>query len=242
MNDLYWEILKSWIRTGLTVASGLLIAHHALTAPQGEAVTTLLTAQIVNALPGLAASVWSMVNKWYQLKMVHTALAAPAGTHIVDIRAQVSSGLGAALPVVLLAALLGGSLTLTTACASTGLSLKQKLTVDVLQPTHDALANFQDLEISTYKSGALKQLTPAVHRQIEAKLATVFKYHAIAVSAARAWRAGDPVPNSVLLLKQDIDDIFAVVKSVVPSTDPLLTMIQSGVDALAPVLLSMGVK
>ncbi len=130
----------------------------------------------------------------------------------------------------------------TTGCASAGLSAKQKITVDVLQPTHDALANAQDFEIATFNAGTLPVLTPELHAKIERALGKAFTDHAIATRAVRAWRAGDPVPNSVMLLKQDVDDVLTLVKSNILSSNRLVTLIQGGVDAVASALLQFGVK
>jgi hypothetical protein len=92
----------------------------------------------------------------------------------------------------------------TSACMTGGAQTKQTVTVNILQPTHDALAAFQDLEIALFRGNEIPQLTPQLHMQIEAKLAIAFRSHATAARAVRTWQPGQPVPIDVNQLQADV--------------------------------------
>lgn len=127
----------------------------------------------------------------------------------------------------------------TAACGASGHSYKQTVAVDVLQPSHDALANLQDLEISVFNGGAVKALTVDVHKSIEGKLGVAFRDHAKASRALRAWRAGDPKPASVADYQRDLNDILGVVTTTFPSTDKIVTYIKFAIDSAADVAASL---
>jgi hypothetical protein len=118
MQELILQIVGTWVRAGLTLSSGILIAHHVMTAPQGEQLSTMLFAQIVNALPGLGAQGWSMLQKYWAEQKFHTALTMPQGTAPEAVKAKIANGLAAPISVLFLASALGLGLTLSACGAS----------------------------------------------------------------------------------------------------------------------------
>src|SRR5215831_13740970 len=133
----------------------------------------------------------------------------------------------------ILVILLAGAAASSSSCATRGLSAKQTITVDVLQPSHDTLANLQDFVESSFKAGTLSS---EARVKVETILAPAFRDHAKATRAVRAWRAGDPTPQSVLDLSKDVHDVLEVVKVTVPATSRVLTLAQELVDDVAKVV------
>jgi hypothetical protein len=127
----------------------------------------------------------------------------------------------------------------SSSCATRGLSAKQTITIDVLQPSHDALAALQDFEVETFNAKTLPALTLEAHQKIERLLATAFRDHAKATRAVRVWRSSDPVPSSVLDLSKDVHDVLDVVKTTVPATSRVLTLAEAAVDEAARVLATL---
>ena len=116
LQELLLQIVGTWVRAALTLLSGILIAHHAITAPQGEQLGSMLFSQILNALPGLVAQVWSMVQKTKMAQKVQTALAMPMGSTSQDLNAKLATPGGTVkLLTILLACALG--LGTMTGCA-----------------------------------------------------------------------------------------------------------------------------
>lgn len=124
-------------------------------------------------------------------------------------------------------------LVIAPGCASTGtVQTKHTVTVDVLQPTHDALAAFQDLEINLFRGGTLPMLTPQAHVQIEAKLEIAFRSHAAATRAVRTWVPGQPVPIDVTQIQADVSSIGSLLNTLgVPPASPLAAGAQRALNA-----------
>jgi hypothetical protein len=227
VSDVYKGLLGSIVRSLLMALSAVLVTRHLLGAKPDDAILTTIANNIVDVLPGVAAQLWSFWQKWYQAKLAHTALQAAPGTNMDVVRNKVRMGFGAVLPVLFVCA----ALTSMTACASNGgLTKKQTITLEVLKPSHDVLANFQDAEIAIYNQHSVAQLTPERHRNIEGLLGTAFRDHAKATRAVQVWRAGDPVPTSIAEFQRDVDDVLKLVKDTFPQSSSLVSLIQQVVN------------
>ena len=92
MNPLYVAIIGTWVRAGLLIVSTYLIQHHIVTATQGETLSTMWFDQILNALPGIVALVWSNYDKiWARVKLM-TALWLPKGATENAVTAKIATG------------------------------------------------------------------------------------------------------------------------------------------------------
>lgn len=98
MNPLYKEIIGSWVRAALVSLSAFLVQRHIVTEQQGESLIAMWFDQIINALPGIVALVWSWWQKHSSRKVLNTALTLPAGVTEDQVRAYIASG--ATVPTV----------------------------------------------------------------------------------------------------------------------------------------------
>src|SRR5580765_1479098 len=132
-------------------------------------------------------------------------------------------------------------LALSVACATGGAQTKQTVTVEILQPTHDALAAFQDLELGLFKGNVLPQLTPQFQRQLDEQLAIVFRTHALAARAIRTWQPGQPIPIDVSRLKGDVSSILVLLNTAgLEPTSQLSVKAQVALDAVSSAVRQLG--
>lgn len=128
------------------------------------------------------------------------------------------------------------ALVVATACAS--LPVKQKA-VTSLQVTHVALSNAQDFERQAYAAQTIPGLTQARHQQFAGIFSKAFQDEITAGAALRAWKAGDPAPQSLAQLQADADQALAVVGQLVPQASDLTSKIQAVADAVLQVVLAI---
>ncbi len=140
-------------------------------------------------------------------------------------------------------------------CASAGLSLKQT-TVISLQASTDALTDAQTLERSfcfinpVAESGlhctnpiALQLgLTDAIHVKMATFFSDGFGVADRASLAIPLWKAGDPIPVTVLQYMTDVTALLNAVKTLDPALSPLTGKVQTAVNLGASVATAMGAK
>jgi hypothetical protein len=99
-------------------------------------------------------------------------------------------------------------LLLTIGCASAGLKLKQQATLGV-QSAHTAVATAQDFERGAYDAKTIPSLTPQVHLRFSNLFQKYFHDEQLVDDALIAWRANDPVPQSLTDAMKDLNDALA---------------------------------
>lgn len=119
-------------------------------------------------------------------------------------------------------------LTLATACAS--VPVKQQAVLSV-QTSVQVLGTIQDAERAICNGAADKTkpithcegpaavqagITDAQHQQFSAALARAFTIEGQAITALRAWKAGEPTPTTVALFTADLSQAMAVVRQLAP--------------------------
>lgn len=136
------------------------------------------------------------------------------------------------------------------------LSLKQK-SVAGLQATESALELSHDAERRLCAPNADQAkgighcdgplaaqigLTDAVHLKAAALYSKAFDLQAKAARAAKAWRAGDPVPNDVASYQAALHDILSVLAGIVPKQHDAFTKLQEAIAQAADLAKLAGVK
>jgi hypothetical protein len=124
-------------------------------------------------------------------------------------------------------------LVLVSACAH--LSVKQQLTVG-LQGVETALGAAQDVERAAYQSHAFPDLTAKVHGDVSASFVKAFSAVITSGQALKVWRAGDPVPTTLVELQKDVDETLALVASVAPKQSAVVVKAQAVADEVLQVL------
>ena len=144
---------------------------------------------------------------------------------------------------------------IATACASTGLTVKQAATIG-LQSSETALEATQGLERSlcfvnpatesgthcTNPIAATVHLTDAVHGKFAGFFVSAYTDELKATAALLAWQAGQPAPASVADYQSDIQQILALAQQLDPSAAPLIVKAQAVVTAAAGVATAVGLK
>lgn len=152
-------------------------------------------------------------------------------------------------------ALVFTALTFNTACATTGISLKQK-TVNGLQASVDILTEAQTLSRSfcfinpaveaglhcTNPIAAQLGMTDAVHVKMATFFADAFGVADKAALVIPLWKAGDPTPTTVQQYMTDLQAILAAAKALDPAASPLVTKVQTAVTLGASVASALGVR
>lgn len=123
MDPFVAEVIGSVARWALSLAVGWLVAHHAVPADQSNAVIAhylpLLTGKLALGAGMAVPLAWSLWQKVRSRVHLNTALKLPAGSSVQDVKDAIGSGRGAGMivSVVLLAAILGGGVLASSACA-----------------------------------------------------------------------------------------------------------------------------
>lgn len=140
------------------------------------------------------------------------------------------------------------------ACAST--PIKQKATLG-LQASETALEAGHNIERSlcfinpglesgthcTNAVAAQAKLDDVTHVKIAAFFEAAFTVQKKATIALSAWKAGDPVPATVLEYQTDINKILAVAQNLLPpGASSLLDKVQTAVNEAATIVALLGVK
>lgn len=144
MDPLLVDIAAACARWALTLAVGWLVSHHVVPADQSatllDKLLPVLTSKAVLVLGAAVPLVWSVRQKIVARLHLNTALELPPGATVADVNTAIKSGRGAGalISVVLLAAVLGGGVLTTAACApktwkpQTQTVFNQKVVVDGL--------------------------------------------------------------------------------------------------------------
>ena len=85
-------------------------------------------------------------------------------------------------------------------------------------------------------------LTDARHAQATDLLIAGFKDQKVAAAALALWQPGQSAPADVLTYQADVTNVLNVAKILDPRGAAFLTQVQSAVNNIAQVLVSMGVK
>jgi hypothetical protein len=133
-----------------------------------------------------------------------------------------------------LSSIFAALLVVATMAACAHLGAKQKA-VNGLRSTHLALSAAQDFERSAYNAKSIPGLTAQRHADISRAFSKAFANELVAGQALKAWRAGEPAPQSLVQLQKDVDDALVVAKAAVPSGGPLLDKVQAVFDEIARV-------
>ena len=147
------------------------------------------------------------------------------------------------------------TLVTVSACASTGLSVKQT-TVTTFQATNVLLTNAQTRErqycfvTPTTESGThctnplapQIKLTDAVHVRLATFFNDAFGIEVSAGPALIAWQAGSPVPLSVSQYLSDITTLLSTVQTLDPAAAPLVSQLQQAANSGAAIATALGVK
>lgn len=94
MTELLTKILGSLVRAALVALSGWLVAHHQIADPAAASWVEAAYTNVMNVLPGLIAVIWSAWAKKNDVVVTNTALAAPAGATIEDVKETIKAGKG----------------------------------------------------------------------------------------------------------------------------------------------------
>lgn len=158
------------------------------------------------------------------------------------------------LPPKALAWLLLGVLGSAVGCAS--LPVKQRA-VNSLQASELALEAAWDAERAicspaatpttplTQCDGAVAAavgLTFAQHQAIDRQFSTAFGGIDTAQTALKAWRAGDPVPTTLLNYQTALHDVLTAVAAILPKTAAPVTKVQQAIDEAAQIAALIGVQ
>lgn len=210
-------------------------------------VASAITAIFVGA-PGAAAAL-DQANKNTDLANASTraALADPLDLGSVDPKRFIGTGNGKGVGIILACVIA------SSACS---LSLKQN-TVAGLQATETALELSHDAERRlcapnadqtkgiAHCDGPLAaqiHLTDAVHLKAAALYSKAFDLQAKAARAAKAWRAGNPVPSDVASYQAALHDILNVLSGIVPQQHDAFTKLQEAIAQAADLAKLAGVK
>jgi hypothetical protein len=142
-----------------------------------------------------------------------------------------------------------------SACASTGLSVKQT-TVNAFQAANVFLTNAQTLERSycflnpiteagTHCTNPLAgqiKLTDAIHVRMATFFNDAFGIEVAAGPALTAWQAGSPVPMTVAQYLSDITTLLSTVQTLDPAAAPLVSQVQQAANSGAAIATALGVK
>jgi hypothetical protein len=124
MTELLIGALTRW---ALTIVSAYLVAHHVLTAAEGDTLLAHGVNHAVLAAPAIIALVWTIAQKYRSRVLLLTALQSPAGTTEARLKDSVDAGFGVSLTkggppaaaIILLACL--PLATMNASCASGGM-------------------------------------------------------------------------------------------------------------------------
>ena len=124
-----------------------------------------------------------------------------------------------------------------------GIKIKQNAVLSA-QGIESTLRTARETELSLYQSGTVKELTPALHSQINSSLVKAFDDNILLVQALKAYRSGDPVPTSLNALIVDVNDTMNVALKLLPSTatSNLVEKISAVITATQQVVMSLGGK
>jgi hypothetical protein len=124
-----------------------------------------------------------------------------------------------------------------------GVSIKQNAVLSA-QGIETTLRTTRETELALYQSGSVKELTPALHEQINRSLIKAFDDNILLAQALKAYRSGDPVPSSLNALLVDVNDTMNVALKLLPSTatSNLVEKISAVITATQQVVMSLGGK
>jgi hypothetical protein len=124
-----------------------------------------------------------------------------------------------------------------------GVKIKQNAVLSA-QGIESTLRTARETELTLYQSGTVKELTPALHKQINSSLVKAFDDNILLAQALKAYRSGDPVPASLNALMIDVNDTMNVALKLLPSTatSDLVEKISAVISATQQVAISLGGK
>jgi hypothetical protein len=124
-----------------------------------------------------------------------------------------------------------------------GVSIKQNAVLSA-QGIETTLRTTRETELALYQSGSVKELTPALHEQINRSLIKAFDDNILLAQALKAYRSGDPVPTSLNALLVDVNDTMNMALKLLPSTatSNLVEKISVVITATQQVVMSLGGK
>ncbi len=143
-------------------------------------------------------------------------------------------------------------LSLGMACASAGLSLKQKAVVS-LQASELALEASHDAERLLCSPNADKSLaithcdgpfgiSDAKHHTLAVAFSNAFSDEIKAATVLKTWEPGDTAPSTVAAYVKDADAILKLIGEIIPSTENATLKAREAAAEAAKVAVIVGVK
>lgn len=209
MNPLVVEALGAIVRWVLTFGAGWLVQHGIWT--QADAKTYVAAAAM-----GMIAGAWSLWSKYKGQVKFLTALEATPGTTPAQIDARIANGLGAKVAMILLAVALGGLALTSQACAH---NLSPKVTIDVADRTAYAALRVVDVDEETMYHANASVITPAMHKQISAKISQAYALVIDVANLGVNLPAGAKLSAADLQIVGQLTQVVADVAALIPASN-----------------------